>query len=117
MAQVLTANRLIDGEVVYWRAGGWVEAFAEADRFEQGEAAKAALREAAGFVAANTVVNPYLFGLRDDGRPVKEREVIRALGPSVHLNLGKQADGPAPAFAHASATERPDKERNDDVSI
>jgi hypothetical protein len=29
--KALTANRLIDGEVVFWKAGQWVERFADAE--------------------------------------------------------------------------------------
>ncbi len=40
------------------------------------------------------VVNPYLFDVRADAdgvHPVKEREIVRAAGPSVRRDLGKQA--------------------------
>lgn len=90
MAQVLTANRLIDGAVLYWQGGAWVEALAEAEIFDAPAAAAAALAAAADFVAANAVVAPYLFEVRD-GRPVKAREAVRAAGPSVRPDLGKQA--------------------------
>jgi hypothetical protein len=42
-------------------------------------------------VARNVVVSPYLFEVKD-GRPVTEREIIRAAGPSVRQDVGKQAD-------------------------
>jgi hypothetical protein len=116
-AQVLTANRLIDGEVVYWRAGGWVEAFGEAEIFAGEAEAKAALDRAQHSVAANTVVGPYLFDLRADGAPAKEREIIRAMGPSVRTDLGKQADGPPSGFALRATPDKPALERDDDVSI
>ena len=119
LSQVLTANRLVDGAVLYWRAGGWVEAFGEADVFAQNEEAKAALAKAQRFVAANAVVNPYLFALQD-GRPAKERERIRALGPSMRTDLGKQASyhRPPPGFAPAELRRgKPATERDDDVSI
>lgn len=92
MAQALTANRLIDGTVVYWRAGGWIEQLAAADVFADAASATTAVEAAKMFVASNTVVNPYLFEIRD-GRPVKEREIIRAAGPSVRKDTGKQAEG------------------------
>ncbi len=92
MAQKLTANRLIDGIVLYWRAGAWTEAFAEGDVFETEEAGQAALAAARESVARNLVVNPYLFDLKGD-RPLEEREIIRAQGPSVRDDLGKQAEG------------------------
>jgi len=93
--QMLTANRLRDGDVVYWRAGGWVEAFEQGDVFAAEADAEAALRAAGKSVAENIVVNPYLFDVRaeEDGfQPVKEREIIRAAGPTVRADLGKQAN-------------------------
>lgn len=90
-AQILTANRLRDGEVVYWRQGAWVSQLPDADVLTVTAATKA-LEAAARSVADRLVVNPYLFEIRADGRPVKEREQIRAAGPSVRADLGKQAD-------------------------
>jgi hypothetical protein len=115
MAQVLTANRLAEGDVVYWRAGAWVEAFDEAEVFEGEADAKAALAAAQPFVAGNVVVNPYLLELKD-GRPAKEREIIRALGPSVRADLGKQA-APSSGFARRATPDKPGVQRDDDVSI
>jgi hypothetical protein len=92
--QMLTANRLRDGAVVYWQAGTWREALAGAEVFEEAEPAKAALEAAAAHVRAREVVNPYLFDVRVEAGaavPVKEREIIRAAGPSVRADLGKQA--------------------------
>ena len=43
---------------------------------------------------ATTFVAPYLFEVREAGgkiTPVKEREIIRAAGPTVHPHTGKQA--------------------------
>jgi hypothetical protein len=91
MAQILTANRLIDGMVLYWRNGDWIETLAGADLLADTPTADAALAAAQAFVARNLVVNPYLFEVKN-GRPVKEREIIRAAGPSVRQDLGKQAD-------------------------
>jgi|WetSurMetagenome_2_1015567.scaffolds.fasta_scaffold263058_2 hypothetical protein len=114
MAQVLTANRLVAGDVVYWRQDVWVEAFDQAEIFEGSPGADAALAKARLSVAANQVVNPYLFELKD-GRPLKQREIIRALGPSVRHDVGKQA-GHRPPFAKASPG-KPVAERDDDVSL
>ena len=91
---ILTANRLRDGEVVYWRQGGWTAAFDEAERFVDPVLAKAALAAAEGSARDRLVVKPYLFEARTDGtgmHPVKEREIIRAAGPTVRRDLGKQA--------------------------
>jgi hypothetical protein len=92
--QVLTANRLRDGDVVYWREGAWVEAFAEAQTFDAKADADAALLRASADVKARLVVNPYLFPVRFEGgrlRAVEEREIVRSEGPSVRRDLGKQA--------------------------
>ena len=90
MAQKLTANRLIDGVVLYWRGGDWTESFAEGEVLATPEAGKAALAAAQDFVARNQVVGVYLFDLKGEA-PLKEREIIRAAGPSVRPDLGKQA--------------------------
>ena len=93
--QMLTANRLRDGEVLYWKAGNWVLALAEGEVFADPKAADAALAAAGRYVKENIVVAPYLFDVRvADGviKPVKEREIIRAKGPTVR-GEGKQALG------------------------
>jgi hypothetical protein len=95
MPQVLTANRLSIGEVVYWNgACGWVSHLREAEILDDAEA-EGVLKEAgARSVAEREVVNPYLFEVRvNDGTvvPVKTREAIRAAGPSARRDLGKQA--------------------------
>jgi hypothetical protein len=94
LVQILTANRLRDGDVVYWRAGAWVGALADAEIFEDDTTADAALAAAAASVKSRVVVNPYLFDARVDAdgiHPVKEREIIRAAGPTVRRDLGKQS--------------------------
>lgn len=92
--QVLTANRLRDGEVVYWADGHWLTSLSEAEIFTTKDIAQAALEAAGQFVADRIVVNPYLFDVRhEEGRlrPVEERELIRAAGPTVRRDVGKQA--------------------------
>jgi Protein of unknown function (DUF2849) len=92
--QILTANRLRDGEVVYWKGGHWVEVLGDAEIFSEETAAGAALKSADKAVQDRIVVNPYLFAVRCEGgvvRPVKEREIIRAAGPTVRPDLGKQS--------------------------
>jgi hypothetical protein len=92
---MLTANRLRDGDVLYWRGGDWVLTLAEGEVFTDPAKADEALAAANAGLVRNQYVAPYLFEVRvEDGRvrPVKEREIIRAAGPSVHPDLGKQAD-------------------------
>jgi hypothetical protein len=92
--QVLTANRLRDGEVVYWQDGAWVETFVTAEVLDAKPQADAALARASEDVKARMVVNPYLFPVRIEAgqmRAVEEREIVRSEGPSVRRDLGKQA--------------------------
>ncbi|HET7335447.1 MAG TPA: DUF2849 domain-containing protein [Rhizomicrobium sp.] len=99
--QILTANRLRDGAVLYWKDGAWVDALADADVFESAEAADAALEAGRGFVRNQYVVTPYLFDVvLDKGtvKPVREREIIRAAGPTIRTDLGKQAKPSLEAF-------------------
>ena len=96
MPQVLTANRLSVGEVVYWNAAkGWVTYLHEAEILPD-DKAEGVLNDAGSrSVQERQVVNPYLFEVRVDGSkvvPVKTREAIRAAGPSDRRDLGKQAD-------------------------
>jgi hypothetical protein len=94
MPQVLTANRLVVGEVVYWNeAQGWVSRLAEAQVLADSEA-EAVLARADEWVQKREVVAPYLFDVRLEKGitvPVKVREAIRAAGPTVRLDLGKQS--------------------------
>src|SRR6185436_2002596 len=59
LMKALTGNRLDDGEVVFWRAGAWVERFAEADLWEDDDPAAEAA-EAHGKTEITKVVEPYL---------------------------------------------------------
>jgi hypothetical protein len=107
--KALTANRLIDGEVVFWKAGQWVERFADAELWADDDAAGL---EAEGHAKTQikVVVEPYLIDLMESEglwAPVSYRERIRALGPS-NLNHGKQVEG-GPAIAallHAHGASR-----------
>jgi sulfite reductase (NADPH) hemoprotein beta-component len=92
--QMITANRLIDGEVLYWREGSWVPDFAQGEVFDDSKQADAALETAKSFVQRNVVVGLYAFDVRRAAKgiePVKEREIIRAAGPSNRTDTGKQA--------------------------
>jgi len=92
--KALTANRLADGEVVFWSHGRWVERFSEAELFEDDGLANDA--EAAGKSQPTVVVEPYLIEVApvEDGMaPVAYRERLRALGPTNTPEHGKQALG------------------------
>lgn len=92
---ILTANRLRDGEVVYLTPkGDWSESFA--DNLAIAEKDDQAALEARGLEQekALVVVGAYLMPVTQaDGilRPNSQREIIRAKGPSIRTDLGKQA--------------------------
>ncbi len=95
MPQVLTANRLSDGEVVYLAAdGAWVEDLDAASTLVTKADGEAALATGAEAEQNQQVVQAYLFDVVDalaPLRPIKKREIIRAAGPTVRTDLGKQA--------------------------
>ena len=108
--KALTANRLKDGEVVFWKDGVWVERFADAELFAD-DAPTAVEAEAHAKNQPTVIVEPYLIDLAETGgvwTPVSYRERIRALGPTNHLHHGKQAEGGAAieALQHASGAAR-----------
>jgi len=93
--KVITANRLMDGEVVWQGPGGaWVELLNEASVLDSKEAVEAGLLTAERSVKNQEVVEAYALDVtREEGRilPVRLREIIRAAGPTTHPDLGKQA--------------------------
>ncbi|MEM1038523.1 MAG: DUF2849 domain-containing protein [Pseudomonadota bacterium] len=90
-----TGNRLLDGEVVWLGRGGqWVEDVEGAflAKTEDERMAAAALADKAD--AENHVVEPYeIEATVEQGivTPVRFREKIRAAGPTIRTDLGKQA--------------------------
>ncbi len=93
--KAITANRLSDGVVVFLdEAGGWVERLGDAALYDDVGTA-AALGVAKRAEAERIVVESYVIGVSraaDGPVPVTAREIIRARGPSVRLDLGKQAE-------------------------
>jgi len=94
-ATVVTANRLLDGAVVYMAPEGrWTECLETAwvaDKSEGDELLALADRA----VADRLVVTPYLIDVEADAtgiRPRHIKEVIRRRGPTVRPDLGKQAE-------------------------
>ncbi len=85
-AQVITANRLRDGIVIYLQAHGghhhWCENIREASVFDPGDV-DAMLAQAAVDVAENNIVDPYAIAVSPDHTPMTQREVVRACGPTI----------------------------------
>jgi sulfite reductase (NADPH) hemoprotein beta-component len=98
--QILIASNLTDGEVVFLGASGWERDHRHARVARSAE--DAAALEACGRrdICANRVVDAYLADVEIGGdgapSPMHYREKMRVKGPSVRLDLGKQAAGGAP---------------------
>lgn len=96
MTKVLTANRLADGEVVFWAGERWAERFVDAAVFIEDASAEAA--EAHAKMLTTLLIEPYLIEVAElEGgvAPVSYRERLRALGPTNKPDHGKQAQGGA----------------------
>lgn len=109
LLKAVTGNRLADGEVMFWAAGGWRERFADIELFSDPAEADAALEAAKA--QPKVIVDPYLIDVRLDDDipvPVAYRERVRALGPTIHPDMGKQVEGGAviDAIAHAAGAAR-----------
>ena len=100
MPDVITASRLADGVVVFQSADErWSEDFNRAAVRPDAGATKAALARAQEDERRNLVVDPYAVAVEiRNGHVVPKalREAIRAAGPTVRRDLGKQAAGHAP---------------------
>ena len=121
-AQALTAYRLTDGVVIYLDdKGGWTEWVEEARIARTKEDADAMLATAKAAEAANQIFEVYLIPVTTDGRtwPVTMREVMRAQGPTIHAQFGKQAmrssavTGTGRIEASANATTKKRTERGE----
>jgi sulfite reductase (NADPH) hemoprotein beta-component len=110
--KAITANRLIDGEVVFWKAGAWVDGFGDAQLFGEGQDAEVEAAVASAKAQPTVIVDPYpidLMTVEGEGlAPVSYRERIRALGPSNEPTHGKQAVGGEviDALRHAAGAAR-----------
>ena len=95
MPQVVSANRLADGIVVFRNAAGqWVERLDDAATFADKAAVDAALAGAQQDVGRNLVVEVAAFEVKVAGSSIAAvtlRDRIRTLGPTVHTDHGKQA--------------------------
>lgn len=100
--QLVTANRLRDGIAVFLTRGGeWSEVIDDAVLALEPEAAAALETRAREDEKRTIVTGSYLVDAeRLDGRvrAAHIRERMRALGPTVRLDLGKQAEGKGAGF-------------------
>jgi Protein of unknown function (DUF2849) len=109
MPDVITANRLTDGVVMFQTAdGAWTEDFNRAAVSPDKQATADALKLAKEDEAKNVVVDIYAIAVEERNghfAPKALREAIRAAGPTIRRDLGKQALGQAPQTAPKVATE------------
>lgn len=93
--RVITANRLDDGVIVYFRledgAGEWVPELKRATPFGE-EAFDSALEAARTFERDCIVLGVYEMEVAGRNRPLSARERVRAKGPSIRF--GKAATEP-----------------------
>ena len=93
--KVVTANDLLEGDVIYMTASGdWTRLHEEAELYENEVSANEALALAAK--QAHRLVGAYLADARvgEDGEPepIHFREAFRTRGPSNYPEHGKQAE-------------------------
>jgi len=97
----ITANRLLDGFVVYLtEAGGWSERLEDAAIADSEERLAALQATAERAARSGRVIGPYVFDVEpgaDGPVAVGQRETLRTLGPSVRRDLGYQAAGHQPS--------------------
>ena len=91
MPQMIIANRLADGIVVFFdEAGAWVEPIAEGAWVDDDAAGAKLLEQAKRDEAACLVVDPRLIEVELVGgrrQPTDHRERVRASGPTVRTDL------------------------------
>lgn len=96
-----TANNLLDGEAVWLGPNGtWVKSVEAAKAFLTENERQTGANAAAQADAENLVVEPYeieVFVESGVVSPAKFRERIRAAGPTMRLDIGKQAETSARA--------------------
>jgi len=93
--KVLTGNDLLSGDVTWWTGSAWSRKVDDAATVGDDGAAIAASEEAAQRVVGAYVID----AVREDGalRPTHIKERIRALGPTVRLDLSLRPNDPAAA--------------------
>lgn len=96
MPQVVSANRLSDGIVVFLGPdGAWVEGLQAAALFDKASVEQG-LAKANADSKANVVIEVLAFEVIEEAgrrRPAHIRDAIRAAGPTVRRDTGKQAAG------------------------
>lgn len=94
--KILTANRLLDGEVVWLGSKNtWVSDVNFASILESDEELEMALSFAEIAVSDRQIIEPYAVDVENTNgniEPKSVKEKIRTKGPTTRLDLGKQAE-------------------------
>ena len=110
MPQMIIANRLVDGAVVFLDPGEtWTTAIAAGVVIDDETEAQRLLGVAKRLEARCEVIDPLLIQVKVENgkaRPTEIREVIRAFGPTVRTDVG---DGGTPATMPGVAPEAGDR--------
>lgn len=118
MPQMIIANRLIDGAVVFLDpSDAWTTAIASGVVIEDDAEAQRLFGVAKQLEARCQVIDPLLIQVKVEGgnvRPTEIREVIRAFGPTVRTDIG---DGDLPATMPGVAPEAGDRREQGGVRV
>jgi Protein of unknown function (DUF2849) len=88
--KLLTGNDLGSGDVIWWTGQGWSRKVEDAvDAGDQGEAILA-VEEDARRVNASYIIDAT--AAADGPRPAHIKDRVRALGPTVRMDLGMKPD-------------------------
>src|SRR3954470_19304316 len=112
MPQMIIANRLVDGAVVFLAPGGesWTTAIASGVVLEDDAEAQRLLGAVKQLEARSPVIDPQVIQVKlDDAgvlRPTEIRELIRAFGPTVRTERGDTDWEPMPGIVRQTGDRR-----------
>ena len=118
MPQMIIANRLIDGAVVFLDpSDAWTTSIASGVVIEDETQAQRLFGVAKQLEARCQVIDPLVIQVKVENgkvRPTEIREVIRAFGPTVRTDIG---DGDLPATMPGVAPEAGDRREQGGVRV
>jgi hypothetical protein len=111
MPQMIIANRLVDGAVVFLAPGeSWTTAIASGVVIEDDAQAQRLLGAVKQLEARSPVIDPQVIQVRVDDagvmRPIEIRELIRAFGPTVRTERGDTDWEPMPGIVRQTGDRR-----------
>ena len=111
MPQMIIANRLVDGAVVFLAPGeSWTPLIASAAVIEDDAEAQRLLGAVKQLEARSPVIDPQVIQVKLDSdgvvRPIEIRELIRAFGPTVRTERGDTDWQPMPGILRQTGDRR-----------